>query len=809
MGVLKRRGLPRLAGFALAVAGFALAVLLAVLLARGGDETASAHFPPTPGTPHPGLDFSIGVNTDANTGTGDARGDDCVSYSVQASATTTPPPAIQKCNIPPSAAFTVHVYLNSLGGISNYGDFDIRLDYTGVTAGSFDAGAPPTVGGNWPDCSAEASLIAPTPGRVLGGCSMAVGATPSMYTGRIATVDFACAASGNWTITMWHGAPVDGNGGTDLDEVLNATPPNDGHSEISGSSEQISINCDAPTLTPTSTPTATKTNTPIVTNTPTVTNTPLFSPTPTGSFTPTLTLSLTPTNTPYPELSILAQGTRVSCDAPTPPSTKSRRCQAPVEATPKNGEFQIVVDANHIPGSYGGFNSEVLFGGLDLNSRSCLEEVVWPGAFLCSQIVAAPSKQHKARTAIFPPFPLSTYIGALVRINTHCPREGQFKVVLPAFIPAITPVRPQAAAFYNADDTPVPVATVGVEPLDLTGDGVPDTTPSYPLAGALIINCLVISTPTITLTPTVTPTATATPCDGPCPTAAPTNTPTATNTATPANTVPPTNTPTRTNTPAPTNTATPTVTLTPAPVCREMAGPTDLTAPGKVTTDTAGDGATSHDLVETSVTTTGAGQVSICGRLPVLPNPTGFRLFGQQVDITAPAATATRPLNIIFWLDVSIIPPGTTPDDVQLFKGGVLVPNCSGTPSTASPDPCVTTRSLLIGTQAGDVKITVLSSTASSWTFATSTGALGDVNCDGYVNPIDAALILQYAAGIISSLPCPANADVNGDGRTDPRDALLILQFDAGLISILPAGEPGRLAVWSGFAGLAAWARRR
>jgi hypothetical protein len=250
------------------------------------------------------------------------------------------------------------------------------------------------------------------------------------------------------------------------------------------------------------------------------------------------------------------------------------------------------------------------------------------------------------------------------------------------------------------------------------------------------------------------------------------------------------------------------VTSTPAPRCCEMVGPIDLISAGKVTTDTEGDGATSLDQVETSVTTTGPGQVSINERSIVLPNPPGFRLFGQQVDIVAPPAAAVRPLNIIFWLDVSIIPFGATQDDIQLFRGGVFVPNCSGTPSQASPDPCVMTRSLLIGTQAGDARITVLSSNASSWTFATSTGALGDVNCDTHVNSVDAAFVLQYAADIISSLPCPVNGDVNGDALTDSRDALLILQFDAGLISVLTAGEPGGLAVWSGFAGWAGRARR-
>ena len=68
----------------------------------------------------------------------------------------------------------------------------------------------------------------------------------------------------------------------------------------------------------------------------------------------------------------------------------------------------------------------------------------------------------------------------------------------------------------------------------------------------------------------------------------------------------------------------------------------------------------------------------------------------------------------------------------------------------------------------------------------TSVSPLGDVSCDGVVNPVDAALILQFAAGLINAMPCGGSADVNGDGRTDPIDASLILQFAAGLIGELP-----------------------
>jgi hypothetical protein len=66
----------------------------------------------------------------------------------------------------------------------------------------------------------------------------------------------------------------------------------------------------------------------------------------------------------------------------------------------------------------------------------------------------------------------------------------------------------------------------------------------------------------------------------------------------------------------------------------------------------------------------------------------------------------------------------------------------------------------------------------------TPAGLAGDANKDGQVNALDAAIVLQYAAGLLPSIN--PNADANRDGQTNALDALLVLQYTAGLIGSLP-----------------------
>jgi hypothetical protein len=70
----------------------------------------------------------------------------------------------------------------------------------------------------------------------------------------------------------------------------------------------------------------------------------------------------------------------------------------------------------------------------------------------------------------------------------------------------------------------------------------------------------------------------------------------------------------------------------------------------------------------------------------------------------------------------------------------------------------------------------------------TTSGAslVGDVDCGGVVNSVDAALILQYEAGLVAQFSCPDAADTNQDGIINAIDASLVLQYGAALIDDLP-----------------------
>lgn len=68
--------------------------------------------------------------------------------------------------------------------------------------------------------------------------------------------------------------------------------------------------------------------------------------------------------------------------------------------------------------------------------------------------------------------------------------------------------------------------------------------------------------------------------------------------------------------------------------------------------------------------------------------------------------------------------------------------------------------------------------------------ATGDVNCDACVDAVDAALVLQLHARVLTVTCGSSVADSNADCLVNSIDAALTLQFDAGLIDTLPHKPP-------------------
>jgi hypothetical protein len=117
------------------------------------------------------------------------------------------------------------------------------------------------------------------------------------------------------------------------------------------------------------------------------------------------------------------------------------------------------------------------------------------------------------------------------------------------------------------------------------------------------------------------------------------------------------------------------------------------------------------------VTSPNSGTVTIQETSVTGTPPTGFGFIGQQVNITAPDASVADPLILVFEIASSSLPAGGV-TNVQIFKNGVLVADCTGAPQ-AIPDPCVESRSTL---PSGNGVITVLTSSASAWNFGQATG---------------------------------------------------------------------------------------
>ena len=134
-----------------------------------------------------------------------------------------------------------------------------------------------------------------------------------------------------------------------------------------------------------------------------------------------------------------------------------------------------------------------------------------------------------------------------------------------------------------------------------------------------------------------------------------------------------------------------------------------------LTTDSEGDASTPADPVETTVTTSAAGAITIQESAATMPPPIGLSLLNLQIRVTAPPGTVANPIRLVFVIDASALPPGPGISALVVYKNGAVIADCTGPAGTAHPDPCVASRQIVAG---GDASITVLTSTLSDFNFA-------------------------------------------------------------------------------------------
>jgi hypothetical protein len=123
--------------------------------------------------------------------------------------------------------------------------------------------------------------------------------------------------------------------------------------------------------------------------------------------------------------------------------------------------------------------------------------------------------------------------------------------------------------------------------------------------------------------------------------------------------------------------------------------------------------------------------------------PTWATAVGQPMTITAPAGSASSPLQLVF--RAAGLP---TNGRTQVFRDGVAVGPCTG--SGASPDPCLVSQSTDTN---GITTFTVLSSHASTWALGATTNVapirLSGADRDGTAVAISAAKFANGAAGAV------------------------------------------------------------
>lgn len=286
--------------------------------------------------------------------------------------------------------------------------------------------------------------------------------------------------------------------------------------------------------------------------------------------------------------------------------------------------------------------------------------------------------------------------------------------------------------------------------------------------------------PALVEAPSPTETPTATPTQPPDRTPTPTGTPTPAGTATPVSASTSTPTPARTPTPVGAATSTPIPSRTPTPTRT----PTPQGAATPVGTATPALSTVKLSIADVTVPFGGGGTAVLqaIGQAPGIGAYTIDIVYDSAIvsatNCSAPSSgqcNANYGPNRVRVAGFSANGLSGTVTLVEVgFQAATTAEACSNLriEVTQLADP--SGNSLLFSSNDGRI------------CFEHTGSVIGDVDCSGDVTSVDALYIVQYAAGLLTSLSCVGNADVNRDGYVNAIDATLILQYVAGLIPALP-----------------------
>jgi cysteine-rich repeat protein len=124
------------------------------------------------------------------------------------------------------------------------------------------------------------------------------------------------------------------------------------------------------------------------------------------------------------------------------------------------------------------------------------------------------------------------------------------------------------------------------------------------------------------------------------------------------------------------------------------------------------------DAIAATLTSPQTGPLTIIETSATTSPPPGVIFAPRQVHVEAPPTSAQSPLGLVFTVDGTLFLTPHALSALAVYRDGVAVAPCSTSPWQAVPDPCL---SGTVVQNRRQVKVTLMTSSAGDWNFATGT----------------------------------------------------------------------------------------